>query len=46
MLTRTRRGSTLIESQIQEGDPKETAKTMEFMKQFRQRRIDRGLPVP
>ena len=35
-----------IESQIQEGDPKETAKTMEFMKQFRGRRIERGLPVP
>jgi hypothetical protein len=35
-----------IESQIQEGDPQETAQTMEFLKQFRQRRIDRGLPIP
>jgi len=35
-----------VESQIQEGNPQESAKTMEFLKQFRQRRIERGLPVP
>jgi hypothetical protein len=35
-----------MESDIQQGNPQETARTMEFLKQFRQRRIDRGLPVP
>ena len=35
-----------MESEIQQGNPQETARTMEFLKQFRQRRIERGLPVP
>lgn len=35
-----------VEGQIQDGNPQETARMMEFMKAFRQRRLDRGLPIP
>jgi len=33
-----------LESQIQEGNPQETARMMEFIKHMRQRRKERGLP--